>query len=70
MSIKVTSVVRSALLGAAVAALAIAPAMAIDQGFAPRPDFPGAKQGEIHHHYHLHHHYYRYSSHPKLHHAS
>jgi hypothetical protein len=44
MSIK--SILRSAaLLGVAVAALAIAPAaMAIDQGFAPRPDFPGAKQ--------------------------
>jgi hypothetical protein len=40
------SILRSALLGAAVAALAIAPAMAIDQGFAPRPDFPGAKQAE------------------------
>jgi hypothetical protein len=70
MSIKVTSIVCSALLGAAVAALAIAPAMAIDQGFAPRPDFPGAKQGEIHHHYHLHHYGHSYSSHPKLHHAS
>jgi len=46
MSIKVTSILRSALLGAAVAALAVAPAMAIDQGFAPRPDFPGAKQAE------------------------
>ena len=46
MSIKVTSILRSAaLLGVAVAALAMAPvAMAIDQGFAPRPDFPGAKQ--------------------------
>jgi hypothetical protein len=46
MSIKTISIVRSAvLLGVAVAALAIAPvAMAIDQGFAPRPDFPGAKQ--------------------------
>jgi hypothetical protein len=44
MSIKATSILRSALLGAAVAALAIAPAMAIDEGFAPRPDFPGAKQ--------------------------
>jgi hypothetical protein len=46
MSIKATSMLRSALFGAAVAALAIAPAMAIDQGFAPRPDFPGAKQAE------------------------
>ena len=48
MSIKATSIVRSAaLIGVAVAALAIAPvAMAIDQGFAPRPDFPGAKQAE------------------------
>jgi hypothetical protein len=46
MSIKATSILRSAaLLGVAVAALAMAPvAMAIDQGFAPRPDFPGAKQ--------------------------
>jgi hypothetical protein len=46
MSIKAISIVRSAaLLGVAVAALAMAPvAMAIDQGFAPRPDFPGAKQ--------------------------
>jgi hypothetical protein len=48
MSIKPTSILRSAALaGIAVAALAIAPAaMAIDQGFAPRPDFPGAKQAE------------------------
>jgi hypothetical protein len=46
MSIKATAILRSALLGAAVATLAIAPAMAIDQGFAPRPDFPGAKQSE------------------------
>jgi hypothetical protein len=46
MSIKAISILRSAaLLGAAVAALAIAPvAMAIDEGFSPRPDFPGAKQ--------------------------
>jgi hypothetical protein len=46
MSIKAMSIVRSAtLLGVAVAALAMAPvAMAIDQGFAPRPDFPGPKQ--------------------------
>jgi hypothetical protein len=45
--------------------------MAIDQGFAPRPDFPGPKQGEIHHHHH-HHHHYRSSlpQRPKLHHAS
>jgi len=48
MSIKATSILRSAaLLGVAVAALVIAPAaMAIDQGFAPRPDFPGAKQAD------------------------
>jgi hypothetical protein len=48
MSIKPISFLRSAALaGVAVAALAIAPAaMAIDQGFAPRPDFPGAKQTE------------------------
>jgi hypothetical protein len=48
MSIRPTSILRSlALVGVAVAALAIAPAaMAIDQGFAPRPDFPGAKQAE------------------------
>jgi hypothetical protein len=48
MSIKATSVLRSAaLLGVAVAALSMAPvAMAIDQGFAPRPDFPGARQTE------------------------
>jgi hypothetical protein len=48
MSIK--SILRSAaLLGVAVAALAIAPvAMAIDEGFAPRPDFPGAKQSQSH----------------------
>ena len=44
MSSKATSILRSALLGAAVVAWAMAPAMAIDQGFAPRPDFPGAKQ--------------------------
>ncbi|MBO0757220.1 MAG: hypothetical protein J2P54_15270 [Bradyrhizobiaceae bacterium] len=49
MSIKAISIVRSAgLLGVAVAALAMAPvAMAIDQGFAPRPDFPGAKQQDL-----------------------
>jgi hypothetical protein len=43
-----TSILRSAaLLGVAVATLAAAPAaMAIDQGLAPRPDFPGAKQQE------------------------
>jgi len=48
MSIKATSILRSAaLLGVAIAALVMAPvAMAIDQGFAPRPDFPGAKQAE------------------------
>jgi hypothetical protein len=48
MSIKASSILHSAaLLGVAVAALAMAPAaMAIDQGFAPRPDFPGAKQVE------------------------
>jgi hypothetical protein len=49
MSIKATSLLRSAaLLGVAVAALVMAPVatMAIDQGFAPRPDFPGAKQAE------------------------
>jgi hypothetical protein len=48
MSIKATSVLRyTALLGVAVAALAMAPvAMAIDQGFAPRPDFPGPKGAE------------------------
>jgi hypothetical protein len=47
MSIKPISILRSAALaGIAVAALAIAPAMAFDQGFAPRPDFPGAKQAE------------------------
>jgi hypothetical protein len=48
MSIKATSILRSAaVIGVAVAALAMAPvAMAIDQGFAPRPDFPGAKQAE------------------------
>jgi hypothetical protein len=48
MPIKAISILRSAaLLGVAVAALATAPvAMAIDQGFAPRPDFPGAKQAE------------------------
>jgi hypothetical protein len=45
MSIKTTSIRSAALLGAAVAALAIAPvAMAVDEGFSPRPDFPGAKQ--------------------------
>ena len=46
MSIKATSILRSALLGATVAALAMAPVatFAIDQGFSPRPDFPGAKQ--------------------------
>jgi hypothetical protein len=45
MSIKM---LRSAtLLSIAVAALAMAPvAKAVDQGFAPRPDFPGAKQQE------------------------
>ena len=50
MSVKATSILRSfALLGVAVAALVIAPAaMAIDQGFAPRPDFPGAKQAKSH----------------------
>jgi hypothetical protein len=48
MSVKVTSILRSAaLLGVAVAALAMAPvARAADEGFAPRPDFPGAKQQE------------------------
>jgi hypothetical protein len=48
MSAKATSILRSAaLLGVAVAALAMAPAaMAIDQGFAPRPDFLGVKQAE------------------------
>jgi hypothetical protein len=48
MSMKPTSILRSAALaGVAVAALTLAPAaMAIDQGFAPRPDFPGAKQSE------------------------
>jgi hypothetical protein len=48
MSVRATSILRSAaLLGVAVAALVIAPAaMAIDQGFAPRPDFPGAKQAD------------------------
>jgi hypothetical protein len=48
MSIKPALILRSAaLIGVAVAALVIAPAaMAIDQGFAPRPDFPGAKQAE------------------------
>ena len=44
MPTKATSMLRSALLGAAVVAWTMAPAMAIDQGFAPRPDFPGAKQ--------------------------
>jgi hypothetical protein len=67
MSIKI---LRSALLGAAVAALVIAPAIAVDQGFAPRPDFPGAKQGETHHHYHQHLHHYRSSlPHGRFHHA-
>jgi hypothetical protein len=70
MSIKATLILRSVLLGAVVAVLAIAPAMAVDEGFAPRPDFPGAKRAEIHHHYHHHHHYYRSSAHGKLHHAS
>jgi hypothetical protein len=48
MSTKATSILRSAAPpGVAVAALAMAPmATAIDQGFAPRPDFPGAKQVE------------------------
>lgn len=46
MSLKATSILRSALLGAAVAAFAMSPAMAIDQGFSPRPDFPGPKQSE------------------------
>lgn len=59
MSIKATSILRSALLGAVLAVLAMAPAMAIDQGFAPRPDFPGAKQAETNHHHHHHHHHYR-----------
>jgi hypothetical protein len=47
MSIKATSILRpAALLGVALAALAMAPAAkAIDRGFAPRPDFPGAIQG-------------------------
>jgi hypothetical protein len=46
MSIKATSILRSAaLLSVAVAALAMAPvARAVDEGFSPRPDFPGAKQ--------------------------
>jgi hypothetical protein len=45
MSIKLLR--SAALLGVAVAALAMAPvARAVDQGFAPRPDFPGAKQQE------------------------
>jgi hypothetical protein len=45
MSIKVRR--SAALLSVAVAALAMAPvARAIDEGFAPRPDFPGAKQQE------------------------
>jgi hypothetical protein len=46
MSIKTTSILRSAaLLSVAVAALAMAPvARAVDEGFSPRPDFPGAKQ--------------------------
>jgi hypothetical protein len=48
MTIRVTSILRpAALLGVAAAALAVAPAMAIDQGFAPRPDFPGAKQQQM-----------------------
>jgi hypothetical protein len=43
MTIKATSI--AAVLGVAVASFAMAPvAMAVDQGFAPRPDFPGAKQ--------------------------
>jgi hypothetical protein len=48
MSTKATSILRfAALLGAAVAALTMAPAvMAIDQGFAPWPDSPGVKQAE------------------------
>jgi hypothetical protein len=48
MFTKANSIPRSAALFAvAVAALVMAPvAMAIDQGFAPRPDFPGAKQVE------------------------
>jgi hypothetical protein len=70
MPIKATSILCSSLLSAAIVAWTMAPAMAIDQGFAPRPDFPGAKQGEIHHHYHLHHHHNRYSLHPRLHHVS
>jgi hypothetical protein len=45
MSFKVLN--SAALLGVVVAALAMAPvAKAVDQGFAPRPDFPGAKQQE------------------------
>jgi hypothetical protein len=49
MTIKATSILRAgALLAVAVAALAMAPvAMAVDQGFAPRPDFPGAKQQDL-----------------------
>ena len=72
MSIKAISILRSVLIGATVAALAIAPAMAIEQGSAPRLDFPGAKQGEIHHHYHHHHHHFHSSipQRPKLHRAS
>jgi hypothetical protein len=70
MFIKATSLLRSALLGAAVVAWTMPPAMAIDQGFAPRPDFPGAKQGEIHHHHHVHHHNHQYSWHPRVHRAS
>jgi hypothetical protein len=42
MSLKANSILRSAaLLGAAVAALAMAP---VATAQAPRPDFPGAKQ--------------------------
>jgi hypothetical protein len=45
MTVKVLR--SAALLGVAVAALAMAPvAKAVDQGYAPRPDFPGAKQQE------------------------
>jgi hypothetical protein len=44
MSIRATSILRSTLLGAAIVAWTMAPAMAIDEGFAPRPDFPGAKK--------------------------
>ena len=49
MSIRATTILRSAaLLGVAVAALVIAPAVAMAQAprpGSPRPDFPGAKQG-------------------------